>query len=67
MSVLLSSVLTTVTVWPHSERHGPWFPTGLQKRQIEAEDLYGLGLAVLERCKAVRLSLQSGFFSAEGA
>ena len=49
---LPSGVLTTVTVCSHSERHGPWFSTGLQGRQIEAEDLYGLGLAVLERRKA---------------
>ena len=32
----------------------------MQGWQIKAEDLYGLGLAVLEKRKAVRLSLQSG-------
>ena len=57
---LHSGVLITVTVWPYSERHGPRCPTGLQGRQIKAEGLYGLGLAVLERRKAVRLSMQSG-------
>ena len=36
------------------------FRRACRGRQIEAEDLYGLGLAVLERRKAVRLSLQSG-------
>ena len=36
------------------------FHRACRGRQIEAEDLYGLGLAVLERRKPERLSLQSG-------
>ena len=34
-----TSAVEDVDEWPHFERHGPWCPTGLQGRQIEAEDL----------------------------